>query len=280
MKLYQKANAKINLTLNVVGKRSDGYHDLKMIMAPINLYDDIIIEESTCDEVVCDVAELSGENNIVFKTIQLLKDIFDINSNVKISIIKKIPVGGGLGGGSADCAAALRGLNIYWNLQLNLDELALIGVKLGADVPFCIYNKSAVVTGVGEKIKFIEGINSYILLVIPGETISTKEVFLNTSIIEFKNISLDHHMKRIRENDIEKLKMILFNDLQEVTLKISSRCNSVYQRLLKVDTNFIMTGSGSVFYSIYPEKGELERVNRILKSEGFETIVSTINKNS
>ncbi|QVK21266.1 4-(cytidine 5'-diphospho)-2-C-methyl-D-erythritol kinase [Mycoplasmatota bacterium] len=275
MEVYEKAYAKINLTLNVLGKREDGYHDLLMIMTPISLMDELIIEDSHCDDVSCNIDELNGRNNIVFKTIETIKSSYDIDRSVKVTVNKKIPIGAGLGGGSADCAATLRGLNKLWELNLSLDELADIGLELGADVPFCVYNRQAVVSGIGEQIKFIDGLSSYVVLVNPNEQVSTKRIFESTDLNYIKK-HIDQHISLFRENDISSLKKILFNDLQDITLSISSECRKIYEIINDVDDSFLMTGSGSTFFSIYSNYNKANKIAEILSKKGINSIVATI----
>ncbi|XMB67835.1 4-(cytidine 5'-diphospho)-2-C-methyl-D-erythritol kinase [Mycoplasmatota bacterium zrk1] len=275
MEVYEKAYAKINLTLNVLGKREDGYHDLLMIMTPISLMDKLIIEDSHCDDVSCNIVELNGSNNIVFKTIEKIKSLYDIDRSVKVTVNKKIPIGAGLGGGSADCAATLRGLNKLWDLNLSLAELADIGLELGADVPFCVYNRQAVVSGIGEQIKFIDGLSSYVVLVNPNEQVSTKRIFENTELNYIKK-HIEQHISLFRENDISSLKKILFNDLQDITLSISSECRRIYEIINDVDDSFLMTGSGSTFFSIYNNYNKANKIAEILSKKGINSTVATI----
>ncbi|XMB86434.1 4-(cytidine 5'-diphospho)-2-C-methyl-D-erythritol kinase [Mycoplasmatota bacterium WC44] len=276
MRIVEKANAKINLTLNIVSKRENGYHNLKMIMTPISLYDELFIEDSEVNKVVCNVEGLTGTDNIVYKTIKKLQNLYDIEKNVKIEIIKQIPIGAGLGGGSADCAATLRGLNELWNLGLSLDELAEIGLTLGADVPFCIYNRQAVVSGIGENIEFIDDIFGYVVLVIPKIGVSTKEIFSNTNSLIFTEKNIDKQLEYIIGNNIQALKKILFNDLEKVTLGLNNELQEISGDIKHIDKYFIMTGSGSVFYSIYETERESNQIVEALKKEGFNILKSSI----
>lgn len=276
MRVIEKAYAKINITLNVINKRDDGYHNLKMIMAPIELHDILTIEDSDKTEVYCDVENLNGSNNIVYNAIMKLQELYDIDKNVMVNIRKEIPIGAGLGGGSADCAATLRGLNELWNLGLSLKELAEIGVTLGADVPFCIHNRQAIVTGVGEKIEFIDGFSGLVLLVVPKFGVSTKEIFSNTSLIEIKKKDITNHLNLINGNHIEELKKILFNDLEKVSFNLKKPLEELSRKLKEIDRTFLMTGSGSVFYCLFGNEKEASSTYGILQEYGYRVLKTQI----
>ena len=153
-KIELKAYGKINLGLDVIRKRPDGYHDLDMIMQTVNVYDDIIITKTEKNgeiKVTTDKEVLSNEKgNLAYMAARMLFDEFGINDGIEIRINKRIPIAGGMAGGSADCAATLKGINEMF--KLNLDEKALMerGVKLGADVPYCIMGGTAIARGIGE----------------------------------------------------------------------------------------------------------------------------------
>jgi 4-diphosphocytidyl-2-C-methyl-D-erythritol kinase len=152
--ITQKAYAKVNLSLRITGKREDGYHLLDTLMQTVSLYDTVSVEKSEKGiEVVCN--NIYSEDNICYKACKLFFEKTGIQSGVKIVIDKKIPVSAGLGGGSADAAAVLRILNNLYGDVLSFDELCELGLKLGADVPFCIKGGTARVNGIGEKLEYI-----------------------------------------------------------------------------------------------------------------------------
>ncbi len=157
MEIIEKAPAKINLGLDALYKRQDGYHELEMIMASVDLADRLTFELLPKNEIVIETNSSFlpvDKRNHVYQAAELLKNTFDLNQGVKIYIEKRIPVAAGLAGGSSDCAATLRGLNRLWNLGLSLEELAELGSKIGSDVPYCIHGGTAFVTGRGEKSSF------------------------------------------------------------------------------------------------------------------------------
>ena len=155
----EKGYAKINLFLNVVGKRLDGYHELEMVMAPLRLHDVLTFTKNSTGEISVSSNKKIVENekdNIVYKVAEFLQEEFSVVNGVDITIEKNIPLAGGLAGGSADAAATLRGLNKLWKLNLSLNDLAKLGLEFGADIPFCVYNKMAIAKGVGEDLSFFK----------------------------------------------------------------------------------------------------------------------------
>src|SRR5690625_315262 len=158
MVLFEKAPAKINLTLDVLGKRDDGYHNVEMIMTTIDLADRIELISLEKDEVQVYLESRyvpCDERNLAYQAAMIFKEKYKIAQGVRIHIDKSIPVSAGLGGGSTDAAAVLRGLNRLWSLGLSLEELASVGKTIGSDVPFCVHNKTALAQGRGEKLTFI-----------------------------------------------------------------------------------------------------------------------------
>src|SRR5574344_1703851 len=157
-----KSRAKINLSIDVLGKRQDGYHLVEMIMQTVDLFDkikifslkeDTIIVESNSSDIPLD------SRNIVYKAAHLIKKQYNINKGVKINIEKNIPIAAGMAGGSSNAAAVLVGLNQLWELKLSLEELKELGLKLGADVPFCIEGNAALAENIGEKLTNIDGLS-------------------------------------------------------------------------------------------------------------------------
>src|SRR5690625_5412283 len=150
MVVFEKAPAKINLSLDVLGKRNDGFHDVKMIITTIDLFDQIDLRSLYKDDIHVSLESRYVPNdarNLAYRAAQLIKERYRITSGIHIKIEKKIPVSAGLGGGSSDAAAVLRGLNRLWALNIAPEELAQIGLRIGSDVPFCVMNETALVKG-------------------------------------------------------------------------------------------------------------------------------------
>ncbi|MDD4000019.1 MAG: 4-(cytidine 5'-diphospho)-2-C-methyl-D-erythritol kinase, partial [Bacilli bacterium] len=245
--VIEKGYAKVNLGLEVVRKREDGYHELDMIMTSINLYDELYFEDNENSEIVieCEEVKINLENNLVYKAIIALKEAFKIDRGVKVKIIKRIPLQAGLGGGSADCAATLRAINRLWNLELSNEELAEIGFKLGSDVPFCIYNQTARVRGRGEKLEFIEEIPfTYFVLVTPPFSNSTAAVFKDYLVSQNIGGRINHLKEAVEEGTLDRIAELLFNDLEknEKELEIAEIKSDL---LVSGAIGSVMSGSGS-----------------------------------
>ncbi len=266
--MKEKANAKVNIFLNVVGRRKDGYHDLNMVTHPIQLHDVLEFELSERDELIGS----AFEDDIILKAIHLFKKKFHVKQFVKVTLHKRIPVGAGLGGGSADAAATLRGLNKLFKINAPLEELCQLGVKLGADVPMCVFNKPAVVRGIGESIKFTSSIRGHILLAVPNTSISTKQVFSKTNLIKMQTKSISKMIEAIKSKKLENIQNEMMNDLESITISTSRECEDVKNKLDKFNYNFMMTGSGSVFYNIYNDTNKMMQDIKELDNHGIKWI--------
>lgn len=222
--IRELAYAKINVYLHVVGKRDDGYHDLDSLMVPISLADELEFYDDKEDSI-----ELfpSIKDNIIEKAVKYMKEKFNIDKCVRIKLIKKIPIGAGLGGGSADLSATLRGLNRLWNLGLTLDEIGKIALEFGSDTLFTTYNTPAIIKGRGEKIEFSGYTSKRILLVNPGINVSTKEVFK-----EYKG---------------EKS---LTNDLEEALIRLYPEIKEFKEYYTNQGIDLKLSGSGSSYFAV------------------------------
>lgn len=249
-----RAYAKINLGLNVVGKREDGYHELEMVMAPISLHDLIYIN------IIDEGIELSSnstimptdDRNIMYKVAKLLMDTYGIKKGVKIHIYKHIPMQAGLAGGSSDGAAVMRAMNSLFRLGLTNDKLAELGKTVGADIPFCIHEKTAFVSGIGEKIEFMKAnLDCYIVLVKPKRGVSTKKSF---SMLEIdKEIHPDCYCLKeaIENNDYETMLQHMGNSLERVSMSLVPQIKTIKEKLLDMGFDCaLMSGSGSCVFAL------------------------------
>ena len=165
-KIYIKARAKVNLTLEILDKRKDNYHNLKSVFQKINLYDEIYIYKTKDDDfkLETNIQELNNKDNIIYKAYIKLKERFKVISGVKVILNKRIPMEAGLAGGSTDCASFILGMNKLFNLKLSKDEMTNLGRSLGADVVPCLYNKAVLAEGIGEIITKINTNFKYYIL--------------------------------------------------------------------------------------------------------------------
>lgn len=267
--MKEKAYAKINLTLNILNKRNDGYHNLKSVMIPIDLYDELSFEISDEYQLISNY-DLNVDDNIITKVFNIFKEKYKIG-NVKITLNKKIPTQAGLGGGSADATATIRGLNDLFELDLSIKELETIANCVGSDTLFTLHNKPAVVTSRGDELSFID-INSdfYILLIKPNLGISTKEAFEN--IKEYNLVHNDGIINALKENDLEKINEYCYNSFLDSVL-INKEFKDFYD-LISSENRVHLSGSGSTFF-IIDELEKLENIERKLKSF-YTNIVKTL----
>lgn len=188
MKINVKAPAKINLSLDALYKRKDNYHELEMVMTTIDLADrlQLVLLEKDCIKLDVKAHFIPDDKrNLVYQAAALLKERFQIKQGVAISLDKSIPVAAGLAGGSSDAAAALKGLNQLWDLNLSLEELADLGAELGSDIPFCLYGGTALATGRGEIIEPLPMMpNCWIVLAKPSISVSTPGVYRDLKVSE------------------------------------------------------------------------------------------------
>ncbi len=250
-----KANAKVNWSLEVVNKRSDGYHNLDMVIQSINLSDYITINESSYNTVklVNNPSFNFGKNNICLKAIELFNQITGYSSSFSIQIEKNIPVGGGLGGGSSNGAAILYALNKIYKTNMNDYDLQQIGLKIGSDIPFMIVGGLAKVEGIGELITPFKDTNKHALLIINNrKEILTKEIFANHIIKRDEMFDSSKTIENLLNRKYSLLKNSAGNSLQVTTTKllpeISYTINDLYENGAIYAT---MSGSGSTVFGVF-----------------------------
>lgn len=249
--------AKINLRLDVLGKREDGYHEIESIMTRVSLYDELTlsVEDGEGLEVACSEAAPSGEGNIAYRAAKSLLDIFKKPVKVKIEIKKTIPVAAGLGGGSGNAATVLMGLNEILGAGLSKEELMGIGVRLGADVPFFIFERPAIARGIGERLEMVELPKMWFVLVNPNIPVSTADVYkgLNQKIGLTKR-GFDINMSNFNIG-VRGVARILHNDLEEVALKMQPEIRTVKESILSSGAlGALMSGSGATVFGLFESR--------------------------
>ena len=257
--LIKKTPAKINLTLDVTGKLENGYHTLSMIMQSIDVCDELSFEK-TADETILfsmnkDLPDkIPAEKNLVYKAAKLMKDTFKIDGGFKIHLTKNIPAAAGLAGGSSDCAATLIGINELCGLGLDIEKLCEIGVKLGADVPFCIRKGTMLAEGIGEILTPLAPLTGIpVLLIKPNISISTPYVYKHIKLNE-----LDYHpdnkavISYIKDNNIKKIAASLSNVLETVTIPENPIIAELKHYLTENGAiGSLMSGSGPTTFGIF-----------------------------
>ena len=253
-----KSRAKINLSIDVLGKREDGYHLVEMIMQSIDLYDIIKIKELKCNEIIIKSNSSDiplDENNIVYKAAKLIKETFNINKGIEIFIDKYIPIAAGMAGGSSNAAAVLVGLNKLWNLQLSEEELKSLGFKLGADVPFCIVGNAALAEGVGEELTYIKGLSKDVSILVckPELFVSTKDVYGGLDLNNLKQRPNNKLLiEYLKDDNIEGVSNNMVNVLETVTSKMHEEINDI-EKIMNENKALgsMMSGSGPTVFGIY-----------------------------
>ena len=273
-----QARGKINWTLDIVGRRADGYHLLDMLMQPIVLADTLILEPAEGLSLMVEGAEgLSpGDDNLVLRAGRALQQASGAAQGAALRLIKRIPMGAGLGGGSADAAAALRGLNALWGLGYSLDALCAIGETLGADVPFCLHDAPRRAQGIGEILTPVDSRAYPLVLLQPCAALSTKAVFA-----AYHDAA---HLPRPRQEavalalatgDLSSLRRLAGNVLESASIPLRPEIAQAKEALYALGASFSqMTGSGSVVFGAFDEPEDARRAWEALRHR-FDTCILT-----
>lgn len=260
-----KANAKINLALNVIKKRKDGYHEMDMIMTPISLHDTLEVSLAKQDRFTsnCDLA--FDESNTIIKALQVMRKAFSLTQHFHVHLEKRIPMQAGLAGGSADGAAMLVAINELCELHLDKEQLYELGVQVGADVPFCLANELARVQGIGEKITQIKAtLDVSGLVVKPASGVSTKEAFGAIDFTQAVHPDIDAIITYIKHNDDRYLEL-LDNTLEQPSLSLNPDILEVKQALNRYKFPVVlMSGSGSSVFALSKDRKQLEKAKEEL----------------
>lgn len=254
-----KAYAKVNLALDVIRRRADGYHDVKMVMQTIDLYDDLNISR-TRDQKISIAANLKflpvDENNLIYKAAKLFSDACKITEGISVDLKKHIPVAAGMAGGSADAAAVLYGMNKLFQTGLSLLELMEMGVKIGADVPYCLMQGTALAEGIGEKLTELPPmIECPILAAKPGIHVSTAYVYGNLNLAHLAHPDIDAQIEAIRKQDLKAAADCMGNVLESVTIpkypvvEEIKRCMTSNGAL-----GAMMSGSGPTVFGLFEDE--------------------------
>jgi 4-diphosphocytidyl-2-C-methyl-D-erythritol kinase len=260
-----KAYAKINLGLDVLRKRPDGYHDVSMIMQTVNLHDTINIKKTSFQSITIETNLYylpTDRRNLVYKAVELFNMVHPIRSGLNIFINKRIPVAAGLAGGSADAAATLKGLNKLCQTNLSMDELMKLGVKLGADVPYCLLMGTALSEGIGEILTPLAPMpDCSILLVKPDVSVSTKHVYENLVLNEkSKHPDIPGMLDALKENNLYKLTPLMDNILESVTIKAHPVIKDIKEMMrAKGALTSLMSGSGPTVFGIFDDPHKAEK---------------------
>lgn len=280
--LNLRAYAKVNLGLDVVRKREDGYHEVSMIMQTVKLFDRLHFEKQQEDtiELTTNLKFLPvDENNLVYKVVRQLKEEFQIKEGIRIHLDKHIPVAAGMAGGSSDCAAALFGMNRMFGLNLSRKELMKRGVKLGADVPYCIMRGTALSEGIGEILTPLPPMpDCYIVIAKPPISVSTKYVYEHLDLP-----NLEHHpnisamVEALKNNDLKGITATMENVLETVTIHEYPVIKDIKTTMLEAGAeNALMSGSGPTVFGIFTDKELAVKANDTIYQSGLAKQVYTV----
>lgn len=260
------APAKVNLYLEVVGKRPDGYHELRTVMQTVNLLDEVELEPAPDGTISleCDAPGMPPEeDNLVYRAAIALQERFEIEQGARIRLKKRIPAGGGLGGGSSDCAAALKGLSRLWEIDGKADALHEIATGLGSDIPFFLTGGTAVCKGRGEQVVAVPCFHDFhYVLVMPGFPVSTAKVYANvTKGLTSPQGKLKKVLRGIREGKLDLLADGFHNDLEEPAHRVSTKLAEIRSTLERLPwaangKRLLLCGSGSSFFVILEKPDE------------------------
>jgi len=265
LKYHVKAPAKINLSLDVLGKREDGYHEVEMVMTTVDLADRLEIshkEENSISILSHNRFVPDDERNLAYKAAKLLKEKFHIQTGVNIKIEKNIPVAAGLAGGSSDAAAALKGLNELWNLGLSVEELAKLGAEIGSDVSFCVYGGTALAKGRGEKIQPLPAPpKCWVILAKPSIGVSTSDVYGRLDVSNIEHPNTGKMIEAIQNGNYEQMCANLGNVLESVTLEMHPEVKQIKEYMKRFGADAVlMSGSGPTVFGLVRYDSRLQRI--------------------
>lgn len=271
-KLERKAYAKINLGLDVVRRLENGYHEVRMVMQTVGIYDLLTFEKVPKGIVIStDSGELpTDENNLIYKAARLMLERYGVDGGVRIHLQKNIPIAAGMAGGSTDAAATLKGVNELFALGADEQELMELGVKIGADVPYCVMGGTALAEGIGEKLTRLKPVPDCFLLVAkPDINVSTKFVYehLDAAGVD-KHPDIDGMLEAIAEGNLLGITARMENVLETVTIPAHPIIETLKKRMKALGAiNSLMSGSGPTVFGIFTDREEAMRACEQISNE-------------
>lgn len=270
-----RALAKINLGLDVLGRRENGYHDVRMIMQSVYLYDEVKIEKKDAPgiEVATNLKFLPVDrDNIAYKAAELLKEEFHISQGIKITLKKHIPVAAGLAGGSSNAAAVLFGMNRMFRLHLSQQDLMERGVRLGADVPYCIMRGTVLAEGIGEELKTLPAMpKCTVLLAKPSVSVSTKTVYEALDSKEIiKHPDIDGIIDALKRQDLRQIASCMGNVLEDVTIPMHPVISKIKSEMMEAGAiGAMMSGSGPTVFGLFESRAAARTAQRRIREKAL-----------
>lgn len=285
MEIIEKAPAKINLGLDVLYKRNDGYHELEMIMASIDLADRLTFTKTESNDIT--ITTNSGflptdRKNNIFQAIEAMKKRYAFEGGVHVNLQKNIPVAAGLGGGSSDAAATFRGINRLFNLEATLEEMTELAIPIGTDIPFCLKGETALVTGLGEIVTPLKRPipQSWVVLVKPKISVSTPRVFSKIDVDTLTHPNIKALQKAIEDNNYTEMTQHLGNSLESYTMKKFPVVKMIKEKMLDFGVDAaVMSGSGPTVIALCDKHSRAIHIANSLKGFCQEVyVVRTLNQ--
>lgn len=275
--MEKEARAKLNLSLEILSKNWDGYHTIKSVFQEISYGDRIFVEVSNKDEIIFDAKGVPIVNSSVEKAVKVFRESTGFRSPVKIIVEKRVPVGGGLGGGSADAACVVSAMNELFGKPLSVQDLARCAEKVGKDVPFFLFGGTALVEGCGEIVRHIDQLDCFFLVVTPSFHFSTKKAYamFDRYGTFSKGEKSDLLVGAISNGvDAERLNEYFCNDFEDLYRAVDTRFRD-FLALLSSATKlkFYLTGSGSCVFRAFSDEGKAQSVKKILEGNNIESFV-------
>ncbi|WP_353095553.1 4-(cytidine 5'-diphospho)-2-C-methyl-D-erythritol kinase [Tissierella praeacuta] len=269
--IIMESYGKINLGLDVLYKREDGYHEITTIMQQIGLSDTLVISEiKEGIKLDCDNKEVPLDStNLVYLAWKKLQERTGVNKGIKVKIHKKIPIAAGLAGGSTNAAAVLKGLNEIWRLGLSKEELMDIGVEIGADIPYCIMGGTALAEGIGEKLTEVKAFKEKnILLVNPGVGVSTADVYKNLKLNSRSRMNVEKIISSIENDDIKSLANSMTNIMEEVVIEKLPIIFEIKKDMMTYGAlGSLMSGSGPTVFGLFDDLDKLNYCKNTLEKK-------------
>lgn len=270
--------AKLNLFLKILWRRPDGFHEIESLFQSVDIYDTVVLKKQTSkkDTVKFNILEINPSNNTVTKAIRAFRDYLAVRGmrcgNVEAEVKKKIPPGSGLGGGSSNAAATIAGLNILFEVGLNIEEMVDIGAKVGSDVPYFFYGGLCKVSGRGEVVEPLEfSVDAEFLVAVPPLKVSTAwayEQWDRMSLKEGEHPKIEEAIEQLRSGNMKK-ESLFYNSFESILLKEFPEIRDVFSALEKLGLQPAVSGSGSAVYSILSDASDREKINFELEKKGF-----------
>ncbi|MCR5468527.1 MAG: 4-(cytidine 5'-diphospho)-2-C-methyl-D-erythritol kinase [Lachnospiraceae bacterium] len=273
--LKVKALAKINLGLDVVRRREDGYHEVRMIMQTIHLFDQLTVKKIEKPEITIhtNMSFLpTNENNLIYKAAKLMMDNFDIEGGVDVDLKKRIPVAAGMAGGSTDAAAVMYAMNKMFDLKASREKLMELGVKIGADVPYCIMRGTALAEGIGEELTSLPPmIKCPVLIAKPSISVSTKFVYENLKLDENTvHPDIDKIIADMKSKDLGAVCRDMGNVLESVTIPNYPIIDDIKKKMVSDGAvGAMMSGSGPTVFGLFDDKKTAEKAFASMKESGL-----------